>query len=176
MRKGIIGLPLYNADAKKWGQAHTQGAFVLAMWLYKQQKTDILKFEIVGDNDDFIIHLNQENLNKEGKQLISDMLIIIQTYKSSGAYERAKKWYDEYSEVSDFFLQIRKIVLAKKRPRRLDGNNNLVKYNESCIEPRCYPETHEGVILSYAERYPFNRGLYKQVTGVWNEHKADLKV
>jgi len=146
------------------------------MWLYKQQKTDILKFEIVGDNDDFIIHLNQENLNKEGKQLISDMLIIIQTYKSSGAYERAKKWYDEYSEVSDFFLQIRKIVLAKKKPRRLDGNNNLVKYNESCIEPRCYPETHEGVILSYAERYPFNKALYKQVTGVWNEHKADLKV
>ena len=23
LRKGTIGLPLYNPDAKKWGQAHT---------------------------------------------------------------------------------------------------------------------------------------------------------
>lgn len=29
-RKGIIGLPLYNPEAKRWGQAHTQGAFVFA--------------------------------------------------------------------------------------------------------------------------------------------------
>jgi len=70
MRKGVIGLTLYNPQTKKWGQAHTQGAFVLAMWLYKRQKSDILKFEIIGDNEDFRIHLNQENLVKEGKELI----------------------------------------------------------------------------------------------------------
>lgn len=35
LRKGIVGLPLYNPETNKWGQAHTQGAFVFAMWLYK---------------------------------------------------------------------------------------------------------------------------------------------
>lgn len=28
LRKGILGLSLYNAESKKWGQAHTQGAYV----------------------------------------------------------------------------------------------------------------------------------------------------
>jgi len=30
VRGGIIGLQFYNAEAKKWGQAHTQGRFVMA--------------------------------------------------------------------------------------------------------------------------------------------------
>lgn len=74
------------------------------MWLYKNQKSDILKFEIIGDNEDFRIHLNQENLVTEGKELIRDMLLLIQIYKSSGAVDRATKWYSEYSAVDDFFL------------------------------------------------------------------------
>jgi hypothetical protein len=32
-RKGILGLQLYNPEAKKWGQAHTQGAYVLAQYI-----------------------------------------------------------------------------------------------------------------------------------------------
>jgi len=176
MRKGILGLTLFNAETKKWGQAHTQGAFVLAMWLYKNQKSDILKFEIIGDNEDFRIHLNQENLVKEGKELIKEMLVVLQVYKSSGAADRARAWYAEHSAVSDFFLTIREIVITNKKARRLEVNNNLVKYNESCIEPVCYPENFEGVILSYTERHPFNKALYKQVSSCWNEHKASLKV
>ena len=176
MRKGVIGLTLYNPQTKKWGQAHTQGAFVLAMWLYKKQKSDILKFEIVGDNEDFRIHLNQENLVKEGKELIKDMLIVLQVYKSSGAVERATKWYKEFSAVDDYFLTIREIIVKNKKGRRLECNNNLFKYSESCIQPICYPATLEGVILSYADRYQFSKGLYKQVLSSWDEHKASLKV
>ena len=33
-RKGVLGLQLYNAETKKWGQAHTQGAYVLTQYLY----------------------------------------------------------------------------------------------------------------------------------------------
>jgi len=76
-RKGLLGLTLYNPAAKKWGQAHTQGAFVFAMWLYKNQKSKIVEFEIVGDNEDFLIHLNQDNLVKEGKELIRQLLVVL---------------------------------------------------------------------------------------------------
>jgi len=58
MRKGTLGLPLYNAETGRWGQAHTQGAFVFAMWIYKNQKSKIVDFEIIGDNEDFRIHLD----------------------------------------------------------------------------------------------------------------------
>jgi len=100
----------------------------------------------------------------------------LQTYKSSGCNARGQEFYNSYSEVSDFFLKVRAIVIKKKKPRRVELNNNLVRYSESSIEPKCYPESFEGIILSYADRHPFNRRLYKQIKGVWDEHKAGLKV
>jgi len=175
LRKGIVGLPLYNAEAKKWGQAHTQGAFVFTQWIYKNQKSKIVDFEITGEND-FIIHLDEAALISEGKGLISQLLVVLQTYKSSGCLERGKKFYDEYSEVNDFFLKIRDIVLRNKKPRRLELNNNLVRYNDKSICIQHYPETHEGIIHSYADRHQFTPKLYNQVKGVWDENKEHLRV
>jgi hypothetical protein len=39
------------------------------MWIYKNQKSKIVDFEITNENGDesFLIHLDQENLVKEGK-------------------------------------------------------------------------------------------------------------
>lgn len=59
--------------------------------------------------------------------------MILQTYKSTGAVDRAVKFYDHYSTVNDFFLKIRDIVIEKKKPRRIELNNNLVRYNEETI-------------------------------------------
>lgn len=78
----------------------------------------------------------------------------MQTYKSSGAVDRAKAFYDHYSKVEGIFLQIRDIVIEKKKPRRVELNNNLMRYNSACIEPVVYPECFEGIIASYADRYP----------------------
>ena len=74
------------------------------------------------------------------------------------------------------FLKIREIVIAKKKPRRLDLNNNLVRFSEKSIEPVCYPENFQGVILSYADRFTFNKKLFDQVKGVWDQHKECLRV
>ena len=50
----------------------------------------------------------------EGKQLIRDFLLILQTYKSSGASDRASAFYNHHSRVEGVFLQIRQIVIQKK--------------------------------------------------------------
>lgn len=71
---------------------------------------------------------------------------------------------------------MREIVIKNKKPRRIELNNNLTRYSENSIEPRCYPESFEGIILSYADRFHFNKALYEQVKGVWDEHKSTLKV
>lgn len=73
-------------------------------------------------------------------------------------------------------LKIREIVKKNKKPRRVVLNNNLVRYNESCVEPVCYPETFEGLIASFVDRYPFSKQLYKQVMTVWKECAEDFKV
>ena len=146
------------------------------MWLQKNQKSKIVDFEIVGDNEDFLIHLNQENLVKEGPELIAKLLLVLQTYKSTGCVFRGKLFYDDYSAVSDFFLKVREVVLKKKGPRRVCLQNNLVRYNEQSIESIHYSETMEGVILSWADRFMFTKNLYEQVKSVWEETKADLRV
>ena len=105
------------------------------MWLYKNQKAKIVDFEITKDGTDFLIHLNKDALVTEGKELIKSLLMVLQTYKSSGASDRGVKFYNSYSEVSDFFLKVRAIVIEKKQPRRVELNNNLVRYSEQQIEP-----------------------------------------
>ena len=66
-RKGILGLSLLNTEANKWGQAYTQGAFVFAMWIYKNKKVRSLIL-ILPDN--FYIHHDEKLLVSEGKDLI----------------------------------------------------------------------------------------------------------
>ena len=84
------------------------------MWIYKNQKSKIVEIEVDEDGQNFLIHLDKELLKTEGRELIKKLLLVLQTYKSSGAYERGKKFFDEHSVVSDFFLQIRDIVLKHK--------------------------------------------------------------
>lgn len=98
------------------------------MWIYKNQKSKIVDFEITGDQDNFYIHLDEKLLVSEGKDLIKKLLLTIQTYKSSGAVDRATEFYKKYSAVDELFLKIRQIVLRNKKPRRVVVNNNLIRY------------------------------------------------
>ncbi len=127
------------------------------MFLYKNQTTDIVSFDLNGE--DFYIHLNKQNLMNEGKELIRKFLVILQTYKSAGAVDLATKWYAEYSQVDEFFLKVRDLVIKKKKPRRIELNNNLIRYNEQVIEPIVYPESFEGIIKSFADRFPATEEL-----------------
>jgi hypothetical protein len=46
--------------------------------------------------------VNIDNL-EEARQIISKFLLTLQTYKSSGCFERAKKFYEHYSNVEGLF-------------------------------------------------------------------------
>ena len=50
---------------------------MLTQYIYQNQKTDIVSFEVVAGQRDVRIHLNKENLMDEGKRLIRDFLIIL---------------------------------------------------------------------------------------------------
>ena len=112
----------------------------------------------------------------EGKQLIRDFLNILQVYKSSGAVERAKAFYDHYSKVEGIFLQIRDIVIEKKKPRRIELNNNLIRYNSATIEPIVYPECFESIIASYVDRFPPTMQLMQTVHAEWAKTSQYLRV
>jgi hypothetical protein len=50
-------------------------------------------------------------------------------------------------------------VIQKKKPRRIELNNNLFRYNEKVIEPIVYPESFEGIIKSFADRFSATKEL-----------------
>ena len=112
----------------------------------------------------------------EGKELIRTFLIHLQTYKSSGCVTRGKAFYDHYSKVEGQFLQIRDIVIEKKKPRRVELNNNLVRYNSTTIEPTIYPECFEGIIASYADRYPCSVNLLNAIHTQWEKTASYMRV
>jgi len=47
------------------------------MWLYRNQKSKIIDFEILGDNEDFRIHLDEKLLATEGRELMSKLLLVL---------------------------------------------------------------------------------------------------
>lgn len=77
-RKGILGLESsYNEEKHRWNQAHTQGAYVISQYIMANQKTDILSIKFQKNRrgkDDFYIHVNKDNLLKEGHELIGKLL------------------------------------------------------------------------------------------------------
>lgn len=135
-----------------------------------------MQFEVKPEEGSFYIHLDKEQLWTEGQKLIRNFLIILQAYKSTGCVERANKFWAHYSKVEGLFLKIRDIVIDKKKPRRIELNNNLIRYKETCIEPIVYPERMEAIIHSFADRYPATRALCEQVIGEWDHRREYLRV
>ena len=80
LRRGILGLAGYDPKTKEWSQARAQGAFVFAMWIFKNQKSKILDFEILtkkSKNSSFSIKLDKKLLISEGKDLIKQLLVVL---------------------------------------------------------------------------------------------------
>lgn len=117
VRKGVLGLPTsYNPESHHWKQAHTQGAWVITQFIMRNQKSKIVELQMNQTGDDFIINLDEEKLYSEGHELVKKLLNILQTYKSFGAVDRAKKFYDEYSQVPEEYTKVRDIIKSRKKP------------------------------------------------------------
>ena len=134
VRKGILGLPTsYNFQTKTWKQAHTQGAWVITQWILRNQKTNIIQVKVDDDKQDFKILIDKKNLLTEAHDLVSKLLLTLETYKATGATEKAKALYDDLSKVSDDWLVVDQIIRSKRQPAHLRVFNNLDKPHEETI-------------------------------------------
>jgi len=61
IRKAVLGLNLYNDEVKRWGQAHTQGAWIFVQYLLENQVEgqEILTINLEEDKKNFTINLNK---------------------------------------------------------------------------------------------------------------------
>ena len=167
-RKGTLGLHLFNKDNKKWGQAHTQGAWVFTHFILENQpqSEEIIKIVLDEENKTFTINVNKENIIKHGKALVEKILTHLHIYKATGDFENGKIFYDKYSAVDEYYLKIREIVIANETPRRLELNHNLKMNDDKTTSIVEYPETAEGIIQSSVDRFgnEFNKEIIEQWT------------
>ena len=126
--QGIRGLLFYNVEEKLWGQAHVWAAWAI-FCAVREGDPDLMKIEFVKDaegKDDIKFKIDRSRLRNQGFKAISDFLHKLHVYKSMGDFEEAQKFFNHYSQVDETMLKVREIVVAKKKPRRIELQPNLV--------------------------------------------------
>lgn len=169
IRNAVYGLDYFNENNKTWGEAHTQGAWVFLSFLLENQikGQEILTFSLEEEKKTFTINLNKEMILCYGNEICEKILINLNIWRSTGDYEAAKAFMSKNSEVDDFFMKIRRIMCDNQQPRTLDVYHNLVlNKDDTSIYIAEYPETMEGIIQSYVERFQtsLNKDIYEQWT------------
>ena len=159
IRKGALGqISAYNPATKKWKQAHTQGAWVITNYLLQNQKQKVLEIKLNEKQDDFKIKLDKELMFTEGHEQVKNLLHILQTYKSSGAVDRARKFYDKYSEIPSWMSQITAIVKKNRKAPHLRSfiTTKLAQAKGQSPEFTLYEENIDGLITSLVDKYKFD--------------------
>jgi dipeptidyl-peptidase-3 len=75
---GLDTLPgSYNAETKKWKQAHSQARYVILQFLMQNQKEKIISIEMVRENGkikDYMVNIDKNKMANEGWNLLKQLL------------------------------------------------------------------------------------------------------
>ncbi|CAB3983514.1 dipeptidyl peptidase 3-like [Paramuricea clavata] len=164
VRAGLIALEFYTPENKKWRQAHMQARYVILQVLLEAGEglVTIEKTEDEDSKGNILIKLDKEKIQTVGRDAIGMFLKRLQIYKSTADYEQGKTMYDGYSSVDEKFLELRKLVLAKKQPRRMlvQANTNIQGDDVILCE---YAASAAGMITSFSERYPSHDAVLEKL-------------
>lgn len=102
--------------------------------------------------DDLTIQLDKSKILSHGKPAVGKLLQKLHIYRASADLERGTKLLQDLTEVDDFFLKVREVVLKKKQPRKLFVQPNTALGEEGSVSFKDYPLSNLGIIQSWAER------------------------
>ena len=165
VRAGLLGLEFYSPENKAWKQAHMNARFVILQVL-REAGNDLVKIEECVDKDDngpdLLISLDRNKINTIGRNAIAKFLIRLQLYKSTCDLEGGQSMYGSYSNVNEEMLVWRKIVLARKQPRRIFVQSNTSIVNgDVCLQE--FEPSSAGVCTSFSQRYPQHDGELEEL-------------
>ena len=150
---GITGIGFYYDH--KWNNPYNQERFIFVNYILKKQNPNkkIFSFDIDKINYSFKLIINKNNLIEYGKNIVSELLKIIHISKCIGDFETAKRFFNEYGDVS---VELENIYYMIKWPKN-------IKINE-------YPSTPIGFIKSVVDRFKcdYNEITFKQWTKYYN--------
>lgn len=152
----VNALNMYNANTKQWMQAHARARFVI-MRACVNAGQDFVKVEETKNGSELLLTVDRAKIKTVGKQVMKDLLIKLQVFKSTGDIVSAEKLYNELSAVDNTGVHPweswRNIVLMHTKPRIIYVQSNTV-VNGDGVELVSYDSSHEGYLKSWIDRFP----------------------
>jgi len=149
VRKGLLGLEFYSPETTKWRQAHMQARFVILNVL-REAGHDFVKIE--NSSDGPIVTLDKTKIHSVGIKAIGSFLMKLMVYKSTANVEHGTAMYNKYSAVNDEYLELRKIVLAKKQPRKVFIQPHSYVLDGK-VKIKSFEATAQGLVDSFVTRF-----------------------
>ena len=95
-----------------------------------------------------------------GNEMVTRIVIPLQIWMSTGNNQEAAVFFDKYSHVPETYLKTKKLFNENYNPRRLQLFDNLeLDEQMQNVSVKEYPETIEGIIQSFVDRY-LNKSIF----------------
>ncbi|EKX44157.1 hypothetical protein GUITHDRAFT_109941 [Guillardia theta CCMP2712] len=150
VRAGLLSLEYFTPENSKWRQAHMQARYAILRVLLEAGEGLV---SIVKKDDDVIISLDRSKILSVGRKAMAAFLEKLNVYKATADVEEGIKMYKYYTSVPEDMLELRKIVLAKKEPRKIFVQGVTSLSSDGQVSFKDYEATAYGMINSFKERY-----------------------
>ncbi|XP_047986540.1 dipeptidyl peptidase 3 isoform X2 [Leguminivora glycinivorella] len=167
---------MYQPSTGTWLQAHARARFVL-MRLLELEGDGLLTVVEAEPGRDLLLTLQRDRLATDGKRIIGDFLVKLQTLKATGDAAGAETLFDKYSRLDEPWGRWRDIVMLHKQPRNIFVQPNTV-HKGNDVELHRYPASAEGMVRSWLERFPTPAvcDLLEQLAEADKPHFSDVTV
>jgi len=155
-RAGLRALEFYDPQARKHLQAHMQARMGITNFFIKE---GLASLEEIRNEDgklvDAYIHVDRQRILTRGAQIVSKLLLELQVRKSIADGEGAREYYKNLTNpLPSWEGELRDLVIAKKQPRTIFVQPNLVLANGS-VQLKEYDLSPAGAVQSFIEREIF---------------------
>lgn len=147
---GIKGLLVYNPEANKWGQAHCWARYVIFR-VMREAGDGFLTVEFTED-EQFLIKMDFDKIHSVGFPAVTEFLMKLHCFKSTGDVCRGKEFFNHYSLFDDEARKMRDIIITNQKPRGMEVQVNVV-VEDGVPVIRKYDENFDGIIRSFQERF-----------------------
>jgi len=178
IKSAVVSMELYTPEQKKWRQAHCHARFVILQVLLEAGDNFVNVEKVVAEDGkpDIVVHLDRSKIETVGRPAIGNFLKLLQYYKSTANVTDGAVLFHKYSILNEPYLQLRQIVLDRKLPRSAVIQTVLLE-SEGTVKHLEYPNTCEGMIRSYLDRFsgPYGDKAMKALYEVWSRDWAHFE-
>lgn len=138
---------------QSWSQAHERGNFAILRTLLAED--GCLKLDIDRDAPKITARIDRTKIVTHGREAIGKLLLQLHVWRCTADITAARATYETLTTVTEEWLEIRKIMchVIRARSGAWVFANTFIDADGK-VELKEYPATLEGIVQSWAERFP----------------------